>query len=115
MGTTDKTGRFSLMSFEPGDGAKPGEYIATVMKMETRGEIHIFRPEGTNQKIVQDEREIIHHLPQQYACPSSTHLKITIPGNGDSNLVIDLTGEADLTPRQAKTMDRRIDPRDWGT
>lgn len=106
--TTDDNGRFSLMTFNPDDGAKPGEYLVTVTKTETRGDIRIERPNGTNQKIVHDDREIIDHLPEKYAAFSTTDLQITIPKNGDTKLEISLTGEVETTPKKIKDLKRRM-------
>lgn len=106
--TTNTDGRFSLMTFQPGDGARSGEYLVTVTKKETRGEIRIERPDGTNQKIVHDNREIVNHLPEKYAAPCSADLKITIPETGDAELEFALTGEADTTPKKVKDMKRRM-------
>lgn len=106
--TTDADGRFSLMTFQPGDGARSGEYLVTVTKKEIRGEIRIERPDGTNQKIVHDNREIANHLPEKYASPCSTDLKITIPETGNTKLELALTGEVDTTPKQVKDIKCRM-------
>ncbi len=37
VGVTDDQGRFSLYTFEPGDGALPGTYLVTVRKVEVTG------------------------------------------------------------------------------
>ena len=107
-GTTGADGRFSLMTFQPGDGARPGEYLVTITKTETCGEIKIERPTGTNQKIVHDDRVIISHLPEKYASPASTDIRITLPENGDTNLKLNLSGDVDATPQKIKDMKRRI-------
>lgn len=36
-GKTDATGKFTLSTLKPGDGALPGEYAVAVTKMETEG------------------------------------------------------------------------------
>jgi len=36
-GTTDKEGKFTLMTFEKGDGAMPGEHLVSVSKVEMSG------------------------------------------------------------------------------
>lgn len=107
-GTTDANGQFALMTFNPDDGARPGEYVVMVTKTETRGEIRIERPAGTNQKIVHDDREIINHLPEKYASTASTDLKIPVPENGNMQITLALIGEADLTPRKISDMKRSM-------
>lgn len=37
IGTTDKEGKFTLKTFEAGDGALPGKHLVSVTKVETSG------------------------------------------------------------------------------
>ncbi len=106
--TTDSAGRFSLMTFKPHDGVRPGPYVVTVAKTETRGDVRIERPEGTNQKIIHDNREIVNHLPEKYAAFSTTDIQIAIPKNGDRKITLALKGEVDATPQKAGDLKRRM-------
>jgi hypothetical protein len=104
---TDSGGNFAVMTLNPRDGIYPGEYVITVTKIEHRGEMREEEKAGSRELIIHDSREIIEHLPTKYAEPDTSDLKITIPEKGNKNIVIDLTGEVDLTPKKAKDIKRR--------
>ncbi|MDR2643105.1 MAG: carboxypeptidase-like regulatory domain-containing protein [Planctomycetaceae bacterium] len=104
---TDNNGNFTVMTLNPHDGIYSGEYIITVTKIERRGEMRETQTEQSRTPIIHDTREIIEHLPSKYADLETTDLKITIPKNGNKNIVINLTGTIDLTPKKVKDIERR--------
>jgi hypothetical protein len=105
-GITDAQGNFSMMTLVPNDGVYPGEYIVTVDKTEYRGEMHEELDKETKKRIVHDTREVIEHLPLKYAEANTTDLKVTIPDNGNTKLIFELTGEADSTPKKLSEIKR---------
>ncbi len=66
IGETDATGRFTLTTIKPADGAPPGEYQVTVVQraLVQKGEEMI--RDGANQ------------LPARYAQAGTSQLKITV-------------------------------------
>ncbi|MDR1268031.1 MAG: carboxypeptidase-like regulatory domain-containing protein [Planctomycetaceae bacterium] len=103
--TTNANGSFTMMTLNPGDGVYPGEYIVTVTKAEYRGEM---REEGSGKnRVVIDTREVIEHLPLQYADVKSSGLTATIPANGNKKIELNLTGEADTSPKKVNELKRR--------
>lgn len=70
-GVTDEAGRFSLQTFEPGDGAVPGKFKIMVMKFTV-----VENPNGSVTET--------HFLPDAYRNPTSSGLG-TIVKKGESN------------------------------
>ncbi|HOM17966.1 MAG TPA: hypothetical protein PLQ00_11595 [Thermoguttaceae bacterium] len=71
-GTTDKDGKFTLKTFEPGDGALPGKYKVAIIKKEVTGFLADkdglsggIAPEGVKEKWI---------IPQKYADPNKSGL-----------------------------------------
>jgi hypothetical protein len=78
VGQTDSSGRFRLQTFDPGDGAVPGNFKVVVSKFEA-----VDLPNG-------GFRETF-FLPQKYRNPQTSGLKAVVPENGTQDITIDLT------------------------
>ena len=85
-GITDEAGRFSLQTFEPGDGAVPGKFKIMVMKFTV-----VENPNGSVTET--------HFLPDTYRDPAASGLG-TIVKKGESNEVTLQIKNA--SPRQIK-------------
>lgn len=71
VGKTDSQGRYELTTFQPGDGAEPGEYRVSIVAFEEPDELfdEEKHPEGFPLKNL---------LPAQYADPKSSGLEATV-------------------------------------
>ncbi|MDR0871195.1 MAG: carboxypeptidase-like regulatory domain-containing protein [Planctomycetaceae bacterium] len=94
--TTDASGKFSLMTLNPGDGIYPGEYTVTVKKTEVTGEYKRGRVNG--KFVAEDTRQYIEHLPAKYGAITTSDIKLTISPKGDKNIEINLAGEVSTKP-----------------
>ncbi len=80
VGRTDSGGRYSLMTFEPGDGAPPGEYGVQIVKYEESG----VEPEDGETPPLKSL------IPEKYAAVGSSGLKATVTEEGDNTFDFDL-------------------------
>lgn len=85
VGKTDASGRFTLQTFDPGDGAVPGEYKVTVVKLETTA-----AAPRSDDEPVSEEAEPKSLIPVKYGKPDTSGLTASIPDSGDSNLTFKL-------------------------
>ena len=67
-GTTDASGKFTLTTFKPGDGALAGSHRVTIVKMETTPSTDPNNPYGTAKSV----------LPPRYANPGQSPLQETV-------------------------------------
>jgi hypothetical protein len=81
-GTTDAEGRFELMTFEPRDGAIPGQHKVTVTK---RVEVDDPNQPDSPYKMV---REM---LPARYGNPERSGLTASVEPGGDNDFRFELT------------------------
>lgn len=78
-GRTDELGRFTVSTYAKFDGAPAGEYVATVVKA----------PKGfVNEEAPQPAKNV---LPERYATPTQSPLKVTIKGEGVNAVELELT------------------------
>ena len=98
---TDASGRFTLMTLIPGDGAFPGTYHVTVSKTESTGGSIVEGSDVNNPKF-KDDRTRIDYLPQKYKNVETSGIEITIPPKGTKTLEIKLEGEIDTTPQDIR-------------
>jgi len=89
-GVTDAEGKFTLTTFQPGDGAAPGKYNVGVIKAQ-EPERHgakdappIFRSGGAPHA-----RWLI---PQRYGNPANSGLNAEAMENGDNEIILELKG-----------------------
>ncbi|MCL2117666.1 MAG: carboxypeptidase-like regulatory domain-containing protein [Planctomycetaceae bacterium] len=97
--TTDASGKFTLMTLLPGDGAFPGTYRVMVNKTEATGGGIVEGTEGNDPKF-KDDRTSIDYLPRKYKDPATSGIEITIPDKGTKTIEIKLEGEIDTTPQK---------------
>ena len=103
---TDASGRFTLMTLVPGDGAFPGTYRVMVNKTEAAGGGAI-ESTGDAPTRFSDDRTRIDYLPQKYRNPETSGIEITIPPKGTKTIEINLEGEIDTTPQDIRRNTRR--------
>lgn len=72
VGRTDSSGRYSLTTFQAGDGAEPGEYRVTVVKYEVPE-----HEEGETPPLVS-------LIPEQYASVETSGLTATVQEQGEN-------------------------------
>jgi len=78
-------GKFTLSTFETGDGAPPGSYQVTVNKKSVETIPNPNDPSGPPQ----GSKEVS-YLPQKYGSLSTTTIEITVPESGTKDVVIEL-------------------------
>lgn len=85
-GQTDASGTFTLTTFEPNDGAVPGDYVVTVAKMESAPEV---TDDGRIPRPASDKppKSLV---PIKYSEPKSTDLKETVASTGPNEFTFDL-------------------------
>lgn len=90
VGATDKDGKFTLETFEPGDGALPGKYKVGVIKKEVTGFLADqdglsggIAPAGVKEKWI---------TPQKYADPNKSGLTAEVK-SGMQPLELKLTSQ----------------------
>lgn len=80
-GMTDATGKFSLTSLNPGDGAMPGDYSVTVKKTETVGKV--YSSQESQEYYMKNQKappapQVKNLVNEKFALPSSSPLKATV-------------------------------------
>lgn len=102
--TTDASGRFSMMTLNPGDGVYPGEYVVLIEKQEFTGEVFTEEsPTGGLGKTT-DTRKVVQCLPVKFSRQETTDLTISIPAKGDRKIEFNLDGNVDLTPKPMESL-----------
>lgn len=76
-GRTDESGRYTLMTSTPGDGARPGEYVVTVVWLE---ESNPAAGEPSNDP--EDMEDVQDRLKGRYAAQDPSSPKATVPSGG---------------------------------
>ena len=76
-GLTDASGRYALMTFEPGDGAVPGVYQVVITKYEDPATV----PESRRERPDYVPRNL---LPARYATSSTSGLSATVTAESGS-------------------------------
>jgi len=98
FGRTDAEGRAVLSTFGNEDGAMPGEYIATVVKKDsgqqaagTPGTEEGAMPANPGAGAPPPPPPARDLLPNKYASPQTSGLRVTVPAEGLKDFVIELT------------------------
>jgi hypothetical protein len=94
FGTTNAAGEFTLTTFEPGDGAVPGDYTIIVTKLEGAGkQLEETSPDsaGAMTTEAEDAAEPKPLLPLKYASAAESPLKVTVPAGGLSGYNVELS------------------------
>ena len=77
---TDSAGRYSLRTFEPGDGAIPGDYGVQIVKYE--------EPDAEPEDGVTPPLKSL--IPEKYTTVATSGLKATVTDDGTNNFDFDL-------------------------
>jgi len=89
-GVTDDQGRFTLGTFETGDGALPGKYGVTVIKKETSG--ILAGPDGLEAGIAPGGIKETWIIPQRYSTTETSGLEVEVR-SGMEPLKLELTSK----------------------
>lgn len=97
-GITDKSGNFSLDTFETKRGAIPGDYKVTISKtvtVESRTKMSKAMEQEALEAAGGDASQInaswVNDLPNKYASPGTSGLNVTIPAAGKTDIKFELT------------------------
>lgn len=86
-GQTDADGNFTLTTFEPNDGAIPGDYVVTITKFESL-------PESTGDAGREPPKPAAGPpkslIPQKYGDPKASGLKETVAAPGPNEFTFEL-------------------------
>ena len=100
--TTDAQGKFTLATFDPGDGAIPGSYTVMVSKMKTEGEIAPNESDDPDayrefrRKMEAGEIEpptVVDLLPTKYKTADKTDLTADVSEGGPNSFSFELKDE----------------------
>jgi hypothetical protein len=86
-GQTDASGRFRLTTFDPSDGAAPGEYKVAVRKVQITPSQ---RPADAPDDLVTPPPEEKWLLPTKYGHTTSSGLTATVKADGENNFRFEL-------------------------
>jgi hypothetical protein len=86
---TDAEGVFSLMTFEPNDGAIPGEYTITIAKMESAATPSEGDPGREPPKTSTTKPKSL--IPTKYGNPQESSLKETVTAGAPNEFTFELT------------------------
>lgn len=92
-GQTDSNGRFELGTFEPGDGAVPGEHqVAIEPVREVKGVVGLESAEYEDamKQSMQGKTQAEADFPSKYMSFESSELTVTIPDEGEKTIEIRL-------------------------
>jgi len=90
VGKTDASGKFTLTTFDPGDGAIPGTYNVAISKTILEGEPPPENPQNTG-GVEPDKRVSKDLLPPKYKVAATSGLKAEIKEPGPVELKFELT------------------------
>ena len=91
IGTTNASGKFTLMSQWGSAGAVPGSYLVTISKTEVlgvEGEVEEAQIEEEGQV---KPAEITEHLPEKYKSAETSQLTAEVKAEGENHFPFELT------------------------
>ncbi len=92
VGRTDAQGRYELTTFDPGDGALPGEYQVAISKYELPSGAADVDTEPSEEGSSDPESLVPQNvLPERYASPQTSELRATV-SEGTNRLDFELQG-----------------------
>ena len=91
-GLSDDEGRFTLTTFEPGDGTPPGSYQITVTKVQDPGHASSSAPPAFRRGGAAPQPRA--PIPQQYANPQTSGLTAEVLETGNDEIAVELKGSA---------------------
>lgn len=80
-GVTDESGKFTLSTAKPNDGAMPGEYIVTLAE---------YYPPEKPPPMPRDGGPLPTRFPPNYGNPSKSPLTVTVERNGKNDFQFDV-------------------------
>ncbi len=86
QGVTDKQGRFTLMTFDPQDGAVEGKHKVSVTK-RTYEKKKTKYDSPTESSVALIPKEL---LPIRYALPTTTTIEVEVSASGDNDAKIEV-------------------------
>jgi len=98
FGETDDQGRFSLQTFEPGDGAIAGKYLITVTKMASQGAIE-FEDEAAKEEYLRQHGDqasqvkFVNDVPDKYSNRKTSGLTAEISIGAKNHVELELTSK----------------------
>jgi hypothetical protein len=84
---TDASGKFQLQTYDPGDGAVPGEYKVTVRKAEATA-APASEETNVNDTTAPKQRSLI---PERYSNVQQTDLTASVKEGAENNFTLELT------------------------
>jgi hypothetical protein len=96
VGRTDASGKFSLTTFDPGDGAVPGSQQVSVskVKVNARADPNVDRTAvDSKQQKNEPGPERQWQIPERYGSMATSGLTADVPESGTRNIVLELKGE----------------------
>ena len=90
-GITDENGKFSLSTFEEGDGAVAADYVVTVTKYDV-DDSRFNQSSGMDDVVAQPPAriEIGSRVPAVYGDPKTSTLRLTVKADKTNNVVLTL-------------------------
>jgi hypothetical protein len=97
---TDANGKFTLTTFEQGDGAVPGLQQISVSKVEMIGHADpTVDRTTTTEKVADPQRRWL--IPEHYGSPTTSGLTAEIAESGNKEIVLELKGDASNEPAKS--------------
>lgn len=86
QGTTDKAGRFTLTTFDSGDGAVEGKHKVVITK-RTYEKRKTKYDSAEEKSVALIPKEL---LPSRYALPTTTNVEVEVSAKGDNSATIEI-------------------------
>jgi hypothetical protein len=80
-GVTDESGKFTLSTAKPNDGAMPGEYVVTLAE---------YYPPEKPPAMPRDGGPLPSRFPRKYGDPSHSPLNVTVEREGKNEFLLDV-------------------------